>query len=169
MFVDVPQKAAADLPVGTPATVTADPFPGRTFPGTVARSAMSIDAQTRTERVEVDVANADLTLVPGLYVQVTFELAQHGLLSVPAAAMLARPGGMQVAVVGPDGRVDFRPVTVARDDGDTVELSDGVRPGDRVALNISSGVTPGEKVDAVEAPGERPAPTTKPTGDVGRD
>jgi hypothetical protein len=85
-----------------------------------------------------------------MYVQVTFRLNQRGLQEVPAAAILFRSAGLQVAVVDRDGRVEFRPVTVAKDNGDTVVLASGVKAGDRVALNISSAVAPGEKVIANE-------------------
>jgi len=149
VFVDVPQKAAADTVVGLPADATSDQYPGRIFHGKVGRSAMSIDEQTRTERTEVDIPNADLALVPGMYVQVTFQLNQRGLQEVPAAAILFRAAGLQVAVVDNDGKVEFRPVTVAKDNGDTVVIASGVNPGDRVALNLSSAITPGEEV-AVE-------------------
>ena len=158
VFVDVPQKAGAEMVVGLTAHVSSDQFPGRTFSGKIARSTMSIDPQTRTERVEVDVPNADLSLVPGMYVQVTFELNQHGLLEVPAAAILPRASGLQVAVVDGDGKIKFRDVTVAKDDGDVVELATGVNPGDRVALNLSSAVVPGEQVDATESDQGHPIP-----------
>jgi RND family efflux transporter MFP subunit len=149
VFVDVPQKLAADTVVGLPADIASDQFPGRSFPGTVARSAMSIDPQTRTQRTEVDVANPDLALVPGMYVQVTFQLRQRGRQEVPAAAILFRPAGLQVAVVEPSGRVEFRRVLVAQDNGDTVVLASGVNPGERVALNLSSAIHAGEIVTAV--------------------
>jgi RND family efflux transporter MFP subunit len=158
VFVDVPQRAAAEMVVGLPAHAASNQFPNRIFRGKVARSSMSLDPRTRTQRTEVDIPNADLSLVPGMYVQVTFELNQRGLVQVPAAAILFQPSGLQVAVVGPDNKVEFRPVTVAKDDGDTVELASGVSPGDRVALNISSAVLPGEQVNAVEAETDHPAP-----------
>ncbi len=165
VFVDVPQKAAADITVGLAADATSDQYPGRIFHGKVARFAMSMDQQTRTERTEVDIPNADLTLVPGMYVQVTFQLNQRGLLEVPAAAILFKPAGLQVAVVDGDSKVQFRPITIAKDDGDTVELATGVNPGDRVALNISSAIMPGEQVDAVEtnSDGATPAQATTPS------
>jgi RND family efflux transporter MFP subunit len=172
VFVDVPQKAAADMIVGLGAQATSDQFPDRLFRGKVARSAMSIDPQTRTQRTELDIPNPDLALVPGMYVQVTFQLNQRGLLEVPAAAILFRSAGLQVAVVGDDGKVDFRPVTVAKDNGDTVILASGVKAGDRVALNISSAVTPGSDVTVNEdkdnvvttPPSPQPAPTVDTTG-----
>jgi len=150
VFVDVPQKAAGDMGNGLGAQVTSDQFPGQVFQGKLARSAMSIDPQTRTQRTEVDVPNPDLKLVPGMYLNVTFQLNQRGLLEVPAAAILFRSTGLQVAVVDSSGRIDFRPVAVAKDNGDTVVLASGVNPGDKVALNLSSAITPGELVTPAE-------------------
>jgi RND family efflux transporter MFP subunit len=63
VFVDVPQKAAAETTVGLPAYLTSDQFPDRVFWGKVARSSMSLDPQTRTQRTEVDIPNPDMSLV----------------------------------------------------------------------------------------------------------
>jgi RND family efflux transporter MFP subunit len=172
VLVDVPQKAAVDMVPGLRAQVTSDQYGGRVFQGKVARSAMYIDPQTRTMQVEVDIPNTDLALVPGMYVQVTFDLNQRGLLEVPAAAILYKPGRLQVAVVGSDGTVDFRDVTIARDNGEIVELASGVEPGDRVALNISTAIAQGEQVktepadveSGAPAPIPMPSPTMETTG-----
>jgi RND family efflux transporter MFP subunit len=164
VFVDVPQKAASEMSVGLGAEVTSDQFPGQVFKGKLARSAMSIDAQTRTQRTEVDVPNPDLKLVPGMYLNVTFQLKQRGLLEVPAAAILFRAAGLQVAVVDRSGRIDFRPVTVAKDNGDTVVLASGVNAGDRVALNLSSAITAGQLVTPAEDSGN--AQPSAPKGRV---
>ncbi len=171
VFVYVPQKAAVDMIVGLGADVTSDQYPGRVFHGKVARSAMSIDPQTLTQRTEVDIANADLALIPGMRVEVTLQLNQRGLLEVPAAAILFRPGGLQVAVVDSAGKVNFYPITIARDNGDTVVLASGVKGNDKVALNLSSAITPGEQVTAKQddqaipkTPSPQPAPTVETTG-----
>ena len=87
VFVDVPQKAAASTTDGIPAYLVSDQFPGRVFWGKVARSAMSVDPKP-APRTEVDIPNPDLSLRPGMYVQVGFELKQRGLLEVPGAAIL---------------------------------------------------------------------------------
>jgi RND family efflux transporter MFP subunit len=167
VFVDVPQKAAGDMLEGLGAKVTSDQFPGRVFEGKLARSAMSIDTQTRTQRTEVDVPNPDLKLVPGMYLNVTFQLHQRGLLEVPAAAILFRSTGLQVAVVDSSGRIDFRPVTVAKDNGDTVVLASGVNPGDKVALNLSSAITAGELVTPAED-SDNAQPAASPPAPKGR-
>jgi RND family efflux transporter MFP subunit len=158
VFVDVPQSAAEELmKQGVPAQIHSMGAAG-VFSGKIARSAEAINPQARTMRVEVDLPNADNALVPGMYVTVAFDLAAKGKVQVPAAALVFRPKGPQVARVGHDGKVEFVDVTIARDDGGMVELGPGVNPGDRLVLNISSQITSGETV-AVNAPAaaaERP-------------
>lgn len=147
VFVDVPQAEAADLMKdGVPAKVSAAGKLDKPIEGKITRTSAAIDPHARTFRAEVDIPNPDGALVPGLYVRVGFQLDRSGLLEVPAAALVFRSGGPQLARVGDDGKVHFRPVTIARDDGNVVELSSGVMEGDRVVLNISSQIAEGEQV-----------------------
>jgi RND family efflux transporter MFP subunit len=147
VWVDVPQTAASDLmKVGVPVAIVANKGSGSRFKGTIVRTAEAVNSQTRTFRVEIDVPNPHRALVSGMYVQAVFSLSAEGMLQVPASALLFRSTGPQVAVVGGDGCVNLRNVTIARDDGGTVMLSSGVAQGERVALNLSSEVTEGQKV-----------------------
>jgi RND family efflux transporter MFP subunit len=150
VFVDVPQDAGVGLEPDTTAQITVGEYPGRVFTGAVARMADSIDPHSRTMQVEVDLPNPDFALVPGMYVTVQFDLKSKALVGIPASALLFRSSGPQVAVVGDDGSVRFRNVTIGRDDGDIVEIASGLSVGDRIALNISSEIADGEKVAATE-------------------
>jgi hypothetical protein len=114
--------------------------------GKVTRTAEAINAQARTMRVEVDIPNAADGLVPGMYVNVAFRLQARGLVEVPAAALVFRANGAQVARVGPDNKVSFQSVRITRDNGSMVELASGAGPGDRLVLNISSQIAAGETV-----------------------
>jgi hypothetical protein len=96
--------------------------------------------------VEVDIPNPDHAVVPGMYVQVTFSIKGDDQILVPAAALLFRSGGPQVAVIGDDGTVEFKDVTIASDDGNVVAIDSGLAVGDKVALNLSSQIAAGEKV-----------------------
>jgi RND family efflux transporter MFP subunit len=147
VWVDVPQAAAADLmKIGVPVGIVTNQVPSRRFAGRIARTAQAINSPARTFRVEIDVPNSNRTLVSGMYVQVVFTLPANGLLQVPAAALIFRAAGPQVAVVGADGGIHLRSVTIARDDGSTVLLATGVASGEYVVLNLSSQVTEGQKV-----------------------
>jgi RND family efflux transporter MFP subunit len=146
VFANVPQAVSADVGEGTPVQVTANEYPNRIFEAKVTRTSKSIDLRTRTLRVEVDLSNDDLALLPGMYVQVAFHLNPTSFVQVPASALLFRAGGPQVAVIGGNGTVKFQDVTIARDNGNFVEISSGLSPGDKVALNISNQIVDGERV-----------------------
>jgi len=152
IFVDVPQSAAGELMnSGVPAEIRAAGAVGGVFSGKIARSAESINAQARTMRVEVDMPNETHKLVPGMYVNVAFGLPPRGLVEVPAAALIFRSTGTQVAHVDDSGKIHFETVTIARDNGSLVELASGVKPGDHLVLNISSQIASGQTV-AVNEP-----------------
>jgi RND family efflux transporter MFP subunit len=152
VFVDVPQSVSGELlKPGVAVQIKASSLPGVSISGKVSRTAQAINPQSRTLRVEVDIPNADRALVPGTYVDVTFALQGSNRVQVPAAALVFRSSGPQVAVVDDTGRVSFRKVTISRDDGNMVELESGLSPGDRVALNISSRIGDGETVATGES------------------
>jgi len=81
-----------------------------------------------------------------MYVQTDFELTGGAPIQIPAAALLYRSGGPQVAVVDPTGAVSFRDVAIASDDGNVVSIGSGLSIGDKVALNLSSQIAAGAKV-----------------------
>jgi RND family efflux transporter MFP subunit len=166
VFVDVPQSAAVDIKVGTPVLISAGNIsvcvldgkltsvPSNisdcVLDGKVTRTAGAINPQTRTLRVEIDIPNPGHTLAPGMYVNVVFEVPAKGLAQIPAAALIFRTGGPQVAIVGESNKVHFHKVSIARDNGDIVEISSGVSSGDRVILNVSSQIYEGQTVAASE-------------------
>jgi RND family efflux transporter MFP subunit len=149
IFVDVPQSASGELMnPGVPAEIHAPGAVGGVFSGRTARSAESLNSQARTMRVEIDMPNAKHSLVPGMYVHVAFQLPTRGAVEVPAAALIFRSTGSQVAQVDANGKIRFSDVTIARDNGSLVELASGAEPGDRLVLNISSQIAAGEEVAA---------------------
>jgi multidrug efflux pump subunit AcrA (membrane-fusion protein) len=112
---------------GASARLTLDEFPGRSFQGTLVRNANAIDLVSRTLLVEVDVANPDGLLLPGAYSSVHLTLpASAGSLTVPSNTLLFRREGLRVAIVR-DGRAQLVPVTIGRDSGENVEMSQGSR------------------------------------------
>src|SRR5271170_1816708 len=152
VFVNVPQSAAAQLlEPGTAAMVTTTGAPPRQFEGKVARTSMSINARARTLKVEVDLPNTDHGLVPGMYVQVSFQMKSRGVAEVPAAGLTFRSNGPQVAVVDGDGRIRLRNVSIGSDDGSIVQIVEGLKAGERVVLNLSSQIGEGEAVRTNDA------------------
>ena len=159
IFVDAPQSAADDLINGNaPVQVQSSAGVLRDYSGKVTRTSQALNPQARTLRVEVDIPNPKDEFVPGMYVKVGFGLPPRGLVEVPAAALVFRASGPHVACVDSSGRISFRRVTIGRDDGSVVELSSGVAPGDRLALNVSSQIADGEQVRVHAVQADTPAP-----------
>jgi len=161
IFVDAPQSAADDLiNSNLPVQIQTSGGAAREYTAKVSRTSGALNREARTLRVEVDIPNPQREFVPGMYVKVGFALPPRGLVQVPAAAMVFRASGPQVARVDAAGRVSFRAVTIGRDDGSMVELASGVSPGDELVLNVSSQINEGETVQVRAAgTGAPTAPT----------
>jgi RND family efflux transporter MFP subunit len=152
VFVAVPEVYSRAARPGSPATLTLDEFPGRSFQGTLVRTANAIDLASRTLLVEVDVDNPLGELLPGAYVFVHLKLpGQVATVTIPANTLLFRAEGLQVGVVR-DGRAHLVPVTIGNDHGDTVEISAGLEPSDQVIVAPSDSLTSGTRVRVVSAP-----------------
>jgi RND family efflux transporter MFP subunit len=146
--VYVPQDQAFGLSPGVEATVHVPEIPGRAFPGKVTRIADALQASTRTLLTEIDIPNPDGVLTPGMYCTVELHIPRKtSSFLVPADAVIFNSGGTQVAVIE-DGVAHIRQVSVARDFGKEVEISEGVKRGDEVILNPPVDLIDGSKVQA---------------------
>jgi RND family efflux transporter MFP subunit len=146
VFVPVPEIYAPAIHDGDTATLTLDEYPGQEFVGHVARNSNAIDMASRTLNVEVDVDNPQGKLLPGAYVFVHFKLPQaEEKLSVPANALLFRSEGLRVAVVR-NGHVHLQPITIAKDNGSTLEIAAGLQPGDQLVLDPPDSLAEGQAV-----------------------
>lgn len=148
VFVNVPQNYAPAIKNGMEAWVTLPELPGEKFKGTVARTAEAIDPTTRTLMTEVDVPNKDGRLLPGSFGEVHFRVGINAeKVTIPVNAMLFRQEGPRVAVVGSDGKVHLRPITIGHDYGTTLEILGGVELQDRIVINPADSLEEGQQVN----------------------
>ncbi|MDY3556564.1 efflux RND transporter periplasmic adaptor subunit [Gemmata sp. JC717] len=154
VFADVPQTFATAVRAGQPAPVSRREVPGHEFAGAVARTTQSVNVLTRTLRVEVAVPNRDRALLPGMYLQVRFQLENPGnVVRVPGAAVVTRAEGAKVALVDTAGRVTYRAVKLGRDYGQTVEITEGLTGGERLVVRPGDDLADGTLVEAATASG----------------
>lgn len=167
-YVNVPQTNASSVHPGQPARISVTNLPGRSFTGTIARTANSLDPTSRTLLVEVQVPNPDGALMPGMYAQVDFSNSRaNAPLLIPAEALMVRADGTQIAVVGPDSIVHLQKIVIGRDYGDRLEVLQGLQVGDRIIANPDDDAREGVKVEAVEA-AEKPAAAAVPAAPARR-
>jgi len=154
VYTSVPQAYAPFVKVGGKATVTLQEFPGQRFSANIARTADSIDPNTRTLLTEVDVPNKNGRLLPGSFGEVHFAVGSNvDKVTVPVNAMLFRAQGAQVAVVGPDNKVQLRHITIGRDYGTNLEILGGVNANEQIIVNPADSLEEGQQVNIAPTPG----------------
>ncbi len=133
IYVDVPQTYAGEVHVGYSSHVAHAREPGDGHRAAVVTdTSASISENSRTMLVQLVADNADGTLLPGSYVDVTFSFAvQQGILRLPVSALLFRRHGLEVATLGSGDRVAMKKVTLGRDYGTEVEVMTGLTSSDR--------------------------------------
>lgn len=150
VYTNVPQAYTATVKRGLKLDLTFPEYPGRTFQGTLVRTADAIDPVTRTLLVEIDVENRNGELMPGALAQVHFKApAGQPTFIVPAAALIFRRQGLQLGTVvqGTNGPVaHLVPVTIGEDDGATVQITTGLQDGDKVIQDPPDSLIEGERV-----------------------
>lgn len=153
-FVDVPQNFVPSIRRGLKAQVLVPEFPNKPFQGIVARDAEALDPQTRTLRTEVRLPNRNRQLRPGTYGQVRFDLPQTAPSVLISANALVPSGTEQQVVVVQAGKIHFQPITVGRDFGSNLEVTQGLKGGEMLVINPGENLTEGLAVNtkAIEAP-----------------
>jgi RND family efflux transporter MFP subunit len=157
VYVNVPQLYSLACKPGVLADLTFDQYPGRRFQGKIVRTSRAIDPTSRTLLVEVEVDNRKGELVPGAYTQAHFKLDNpHPTLIIPVPALIFRSEGLRVATVV-DGKARLVPITIGRDDGRVVEVTQGLTPDDEVIQTPPDSIVDGEIVNVVH-----PQPNAQP-------
>ena len=148
VFIDVPEIYAGSVLVGMPAQVTVSSYGNKPVIGTVARTADALDANSRTLRTEIDLDNADQSLVAGVYATVKLGVSTttHDVI-VPANTLLFRSEGLRVGLVDAQNRIHLQPVTIGRDFGSTVEITEGIDTGSRLVLSPPDSLYENEPVN----------------------
>jgi RND family efflux transporter MFP subunit len=160
VFVNVPQSEVPEIRTGLACSVEVEEYRGRRFPGRVTRTASALDAASRTLLTEVQTPNPHGVLLPGMYATVRFPLRrEEPPLLIPSAAFRNTEKGPVVAVLGEGETIIFVPVKLGRDYGAFIEVTEGLRPGQKVVTNLSDEVREGVKV--------RPVAPAKPAASKG--
>ena len=154
VYTNVPEVYTSSVKRGEKIPLTFPQYPGRTFEGTLVRTADSIDPANRTLLVEIDIDNRKGELMPGSLAQVHFKTqsAAGRTFVVPASALVFRSQGIRVGTVvnSKDGPVaHLAPVTIGQDNGATVEIISGIQADDRIIQDPPDSIIEGEKLNVL--------------------
>ncbi len=133
--VDAYERDLGRLHVGQSATITATAFPGLTFPGRLVSLEGSIKEATRTLDVRLEVGNQALKLKPGMFVSARIATGAVRRVIVLGEGAVQSQGDERVVYVAvTDSTFVERPVEVRPAGGNRTEILNGLRPGERVAV-----------------------------------
>lgn len=136
-----------DIQPGDTVEVRIDSMGGKTFTGTISRFTHDVDENTRTMTTEIEVANPDLELVPGMYATVVLKAEKRfGTLAVPTQAVSGEKAPV-VFVINGENQIERRPVQLGLETPDKYEVLAGLHEGDLVVIGNRSEFQNGQKVE----------------------
>ena len=141
MVVNVVEKDIRLVTVGDSGDVDVDAYPGEKFRGRIARVAPVLDPATRTATMEIEIANSDNRLKPGMYARVSLTVEERkDTLVAPKTAVIDFESKRGVWMANQDNRAIFKPVELGLEDVDRVEIKAGLKEGDRIVTTGAAAV-----------------------------
>jgi membrane fusion protein (multidrug efflux system) len=171
----LPEQRMGQVLEGTEVTARVDALPGQSFAGRVTAIEPQVDPSTRNFRVQATLPNPGSRLRPGTFASVGFDLGgERDVVAVPQTAVSFNPYGNAVYVIqqapldklrAPQLLVKQRFVKTGATRGDLIEITEGLKPGERVVtsgllrLRNDAAVTIDDKVQP--AADARPTPENR--------
>lgn len=135
VIADVFEQDIGLIKNGAKATVNINAYPGKTFTGRVAYVYPTLNPETRTVPVRVELANAGGLLKPGMFAQVELPVGARGqVITVPVSAVIDSGTRQIVLVDQGDGRFESREVKLGARSDTHVEVLDGLKDGEPVVV-----------------------------------
>ncbi len=144
--VNVPEMDVRYLKTGQQSMVTIDAYPGKELIGAIDFVAFKADPATRTFQVRVLVENKDHLIRPGMIARTAFlRRIIPDALTAPLSALVDK-GGERLVFIEKDGMVQSRTVNLGVIDGQRIQITKGLEPGDHLIVVGQKQVEEGMKV-----------------------
>lgn len=148
LVVSVPEAYSGILKQKSKVDFTVRSIPGRKFTADVNRMAGSLDNKLRSERLEMDVANPNKTLLPGMYAEVSMNLAPtDSTFIIPKTALVQSTEKVFVIRVV-DNKAQWVDVRKGRESNGKVEVYGDLNVGDQIITAANDEIRDGGKVKA---------------------
>lgn len=152
LFITVPQNQASYIHDGLTVNIALPDAVGKLVKGTIVRNAGALDETSKTLLTEIQVPNTNHDLPTGGYAEAHIVVhVDHPAIVVSSSALIANAKGQQLAIVDDNKHVHLIPVTLGHDFGTQLEITSGLKPGDKVVLNPSDAIYDGATVEPIQA------------------
>lgn len=152
ILVGISESDYTKVKKGDSVSIKVDALPGKTFTGRINRIYPIMDAASHTFTVEIQVANHDRELRPGMYAEVEVVFGVNHSVVVPDNAVVKQQGSGQkfIYVLQPDNTVKFTQVTLGKHFDTNYEILSGIEEGDIVVTKGQESLNNGIKVRVAE-------------------
>jgi membrane fusion protein, copper/silver efflux system len=137
VLADIYESEAPFVRLGQTAAVSLSYLPGRTWTGKVTFIAPVLDEKSRTVKVRLELPNADGTLKPEMYADVSLERPLGRVVTVPEGAVLSTGTRSLVFVAKGEGRFEPREVQTGTKVDGQWEIRQGVAAGEDVVTQAN--------------------------------
>ena len=138
IVIDIAERDLSQISVGSKVEVRPRALQGQSFPGTVSLIYPHLNAQTRTARMRVEMANPDGSLRPDMYVDAEIDTgAAQPVLAVSESSVLDSGTRQAVFIDKGEGRFEPREVKLGHRGSGYVEVRQGVEEGEAIVLSAN--------------------------------
>jgi RND family efflux transporter MFP subunit len=132
---DIFEYEVSFVKLGQRVTFTLSYYPGKTYTGAISYIYPTVDPQTRTMKVRVQIPNPGFTLKPQMFADAQLRVNYGTQLLVPQEAVLDSGASQQVFVVHPNGVFEPRRVTLGPVIDGNVAVLSGLKVGETVVTS----------------------------------
>jgi Cu(I)/Ag(I) efflux system membrane fusion protein len=139
LIAEVQERDLGMVQPGQTATAQFVAFPGQHFEGKVEFIYPSLSPETRTARVRIVIPNPNLVLRAAMYasVEIAAPATEGPMLAIPSSAVIDSGARQVVLIDRGEGRFEPRPVRLGTQGGDWVQVTKGVKPGEKVVTSAN--------------------------------
>lgn len=135
IMADVFENESPMIRTGMPVRVSLPYAGGRKLQGRVDYIQPQVDMTTRTLKVRIEADNPEMVLKPEMFVDVEFQVGMPTRVTVPSEAVLNSGLKKTVFVDRGNGYLEPRQVEIGGRIGNRVEITKGLRAGDKVVIS----------------------------------
>lgn len=144
--VNISETRLHQIHLGQKVNLMVDALPDKVFPGEITKIAPVIDPRSGTFGAEINIANPDLLLRPGMFARVKILLKKRSdVLLIPVKAVLDK-GRDKVGFIAKDNLAQKRTIHLGLSDGVNAEVVSGVKEGEKIIVKGNIGITQGTPI-----------------------
>ena len=147
VVVNVSEQYYTRLKPGLEASMSVEALGTQSFSGRITKVYPTVDATTHTVGVEIEVANKDQRLRPGMYARLSLDFGTRQALTISDKAIVRQAGsGIRYVYVLKEGKAVYREVELGELQDGRYEVLSGIEPGEQLIISAPSRLKNGTAV-----------------------